>query len=184
MDANLFASGKTWTDYLNSISKNRDRFEAVYRSFFVSEEELAAFRRASPLNIVAVAEDWCPDVYNTLGIVAKIADTVPGVNMRIFERDARPEIMANYLTEGTKKRIPVYAFYDPRFRELFWWAGRNKQADEWVNAFRNGRPYEEIPKDEMERFREEFSKRYEESFARGNLMELIDRLKSFALKAA
>ena len=177
MDALKFASGKSWSDYIASIERNRDRFEAVYRNFFLSEEDIAPFRAATPLNIVAVAEDWCPDVFNTLGIMAKLADAVPGIIMRIFERDARPEVMDLYLTDG-KKRIPAFAFYDHNWDKLFHWAGRNKAADEWVNAFRKGRPYDQIPEDEMEAFRREFDRRYEESFARGNLMEITDALKT------
>jgi hypothetical protein len=176
VDALKFATGKSWTEYLNSITRNRDRFEAAYKSFFLAEEDIAPFRAATPLNIVAIGEDWCPDVFQTLGFIAKLADAVPGLILRIFERDTHPELMDRYLSEG-RKRIPVYAFFDHNFEEVFWWSGRNKAADEWVSSVRKGRAYEEIPADEMEEFRKEFDRRYEESYARENLREITEGLR-------
>jgi hypothetical protein len=171
MDAATFASGKTWTEYMDSVEKNRDRFEELFVRFAPTEADLAAFGAVPSLRIVAVGEDWCPDVFNTLGIVAKIAAATPGAQLRIFERDSRPEIMDLFLSSG-KKRIPVVAFHDADFRLLGWWAGRNREADAWVSGFRKGRPYDQIPAEEMDLFRGEFDRRYRESWGRGNLEEI------------
>lgn len=176
MDTQTFQSGKTWTEYMESIDKNRDKFEKVYDNFQLHEEDMLPFRAAAPLRILAIGEDWCPDVYNTLGAVAKLADCVSGCEMRIFERDTRTDIMDKFLTDGTKKSIPVIAFYDARWHLLGWWAGRNKNANEWVNEFRQGRPYEEIPDEELKPFREEFNRRYESEYTRGNLDEMKEVL--------
>jgi hypothetical protein len=178
VNAQLFSSGKTWQEYMNSITRNRDAFEKKYAEFRPSEDDLAPFREHAPLNIVAIAEDWCPDVHNTLGLVARIAKDIRGIQMRIFERDTYIDLMDLYVVDGTKRRIPVFAFFSHDFRQLGWWSGRNKQADEWVSAFRKGRPYDEIPEDEMVVFREEFQRRYDKEYALGNLEEIKSVLRS------
>lgn len=176
MNPSLFATGKTWGEYMNSIAKNRDRFEDVYERFMLSEQDLNVLRAAGPLRIVAIAEDWCPDVYHTLGMIARAAEAAPQSEMRIFERDSRPEIMENYLTHG-KKRIPVCAFFTPDFRELCRWAGRSREADVWVNDFRKNRPYDQIPAEEMAAFRAQFDENYEKTFRRQNLEEMLGLLR-------
>jgi hypothetical protein len=172
MDTQTFQSGKTWTEYMESIQKNRDKFERVYDAFELHEPDMLPFRAAAPLHILAIGEDWCPDVYNTLGAMAKIADCVSGCELRIFERDTRTDIMDQFLTEGTKKSIPVFAFYDSRWQLLGWWAGRNKKANEWVTSFRKGRPYDQIPPEELKPFQQEFARRYETEYTRGNIEEI------------
>jgi thiol-disulfide isomerase/thioredoxin len=151
------------------------RFEGLYRGFELDDSDLVPFLALSPLRVVAVGEDWCPDVYNTLPIIAKVADRLPGMEMRIFERDTREDVMNDYLSNG-KKRIPVFAFFDAGFHSFGWWAGRNAEAEQWVVAFQRGRTYEEIPEDEMGLFREEFDRRYRESWARLNFEEITAML--------
>lgn len=180
MDEALFRKGKTWDEYINSIETNRDHFVGVYQTFPLTDDDLVVFRNFKGLRVVAIGEDWCPDVYNSMGILARICQLVPGAEMRIFERDTYPELMDQYLSDGTKKRIPVYAFFTPDFRQLCWWAGRNREADAWVNAFRKGRPYDQIPKAERDSFQSEFNGLYRESFARGNLEEIKAALRESA----
>ncbi|MBX7246333.1 MAG: thioredoxin family protein [Candidatus Sumerlaeaceae bacterium] len=180
MDANTFGSGKTWAEYMQSITRHQEQFDRVYKSFLVTDEDVATFRSLAPLNIVAVGEDWCPDVFNSLGVIAQLADLVPGVELRIFERDTRTDIMDMFLTDGTKKRIPVFAFYNAHFRLLFWWAGRCKEGDEWVAAFRNGRTFDEIPEIDKARFRVEFDHRYDTIYRRAGLEEIKALLREHA----
>src|SRR5262249_41545872 len=150
-------------------------FEEWYNDFAPTTDELEAFRSSSMTKILAIAEDWCPDVYNTLGIIARIAEITPGVEIRIFERGSHPEIMDQYFSNG-KKRIPAFAFFDSNFREICRWAGRNKAADEFVRDFRKDRPYDQIPPDERKAFGIELNRRYKESYARGNLDEITELL--------
>ena len=176
MNAATFQSGKSWSAYIKSISKNRNKFEPGYNSFEPSAGDLDFFGAFKPLNIAAIGEDWCPDVFNTLGTVAKIADALPNAELRIFERDSREDLMHDYLSDG-KKRIPVYAFFDGDFKELCRFCGRVKEADDWVNAFRRGRPYDQIPKDELETFRAELNERYRTQYSRANLEEIKNLLR-------
>jgi hypothetical protein len=178
MNSTIFQTGKTWSNYMESIQKNREKFERVYNEFHLQDSDLVPFRAAAPLHILAIGEEWCPDVYNTFGVIAKVADSATSCEFRIFERDSHPELMDQFLTDGTKRSIPVFAFYDAKFDLLGWWGGRNKAANEWVNGFRKGRPYDQIPDDEMKRFREEFQSNYDARFREGNFEEIKEVLSS------
>ena len=52
--------------------------------------------------LLVIAEDWCGDASNTVPVVAKLADAVPGLELRVILRDANPEVMDRYLTNGSR----------------------------------------------------------------------------------
>jgi thioredoxin family protein len=112
-----FAQGMTYDEFQASMTRNQDRFLANEERVRLSKADVDAFKR-QPLNVIAIASDWCGDVIANLpvlGIIAKEADTV---DLRIFERDANPDLMDQYLNEGKYRSIPVFAFFDRSWREL------------------------------------------------------------------
>src|SRR3989304_4213408 len=92
-----FISGMTWEQYLNHIQRNREKFEYNYRETRLTDEDIAALRRLvetpeGPARVLALAEDWCPDVFRGLPVVARIAGGA-GLELYIFPRDQNPDIM-------------------------------------------------------------------------------------------
>lgn len=129
--APYYNNGMSWAEFLESAPKSRNRLQAYYDAFDFDEDTLSFFNGRTPLQVLAIAEDWCPDVVQNLAVVARIADEVPGMELSIVKREDNPELMAEYATAG-KHRIPVIAFYDMTFRELARWAGRCRAADAWI----------------------------------------------------
>jgi len=85
----------------------------------LSPADLAAFTRlAQPLNVLVLAEDWCGDVIDNLPILGRLARDSGKLNPRVFLRDQNPDLMDQYLNQGQFRSIPVFAFFDPDFREL------------------------------------------------------------------
>lgn len=73
-----FASGMTWDEYLNSIKRNRDKFEYNYRETQLSDEDVRTLKELvslpdGPAKVLALGEDWCPDVFRGLPVMAKMA---------------------------------------------------------------------------------------------------------------
>ena len=92
-----FASGMTWQAYLASIQRNRDKFQYNHDETALSDDDVSAFRQlvARPdgaTRVLALAEDWCPDVLRGLPVLARIAEAA-GQEMRIFPRDQNLDIM-------------------------------------------------------------------------------------------
>jgi hypothetical protein len=172
-----FESGLTYDEYLATVQKNKDIFTELYRNPGLTTEDLDFFQALSEINLVYVGEDWCPDVYNSMPIWGAISAAVENVDLRVFPRDSREDIMNLFLTDGTKKRIPVLAFYDGAMNLLFWWAGRSKEAQDWWDAQLRGRKYpDDIPKDERKKLSQEFARMYKERFREANFREIIHKL--------
>jgi hypothetical protein len=129
--APFYNGGLSWKQFLESSKHNVDAMKAYYDAFDFDEDILSFFNGRTPLQVLGIAEDWCPDVAQNLAVVARIGDEVPGMELSIVRRADAPELMGEYVTGG-KERIPVVAFFDMTFRELARWSGRCRSADSWI----------------------------------------------------
>lgn len=135
-----FASGLTWAAYLASIQRNRDKFEYNYRETALSDDDVAAFRQLvarpdGPAKVLALAEDWCPDVFRGLPVMARIAEAA-GMELRIFPRDQNLDIMEEFLNQGQFQSIPTFVFYSRDQRYLCHWIERPQLANEEMHLLR------------------------------------------------
>lgn len=169
--ASYYNNGMSWKEFLEAARENADRMQGFYDDFDFDEDTLAFFNGRTPLQVLAIAEEWCPDVVQCLAMIARIADEVPGMELSIARRDENPDLMKEYITEG-KHRIPVIAFFDMTFRELGRWAGRCESADQWVfNEVLGGKQFEDLDEKEVAAFDTEYDKRFRETYARETLEE-------------
>src|SRR5579863_5241162 len=92
-----FEQGLTYADFIAQAKVNRDKFQQYYDDSPLTPDDLAFFKRAAalpkgPAKILAIAEDWCGDVYRELPTVVHIAET-SGMELRVLPRDQNPDIM-------------------------------------------------------------------------------------------
>ena len=128
--APFYNGGLSWKQYLAS-TQHADRMRDYYAAFDFDEETLSFFNGRTPLQVLAIADDECPDVVQNLAVTARICDEVPAMVLSIVRRAEAPELMSEYATGG-KERVPVVAFFDMTFRELARWSGRCRAADQWI----------------------------------------------------
>ena len=76
-------------------------------------------------------------------VVARLADAVPELELRVLRRDEHPEVMDRYLTNGSRS-IPVVIALTEDFAELGHWGPRPSELQSWVLANR-----QTIPKSEL-----------------------------------
>src|SRR5690348_17246353 len=111
-----FEQGLTYAEFLAQAKVNRDKFEESYNDSALTADDISFFKKAAalpngPAKILALAEDWCGDVYRELPTVVRIAEAT-GMELRVFKRDENPDIMDEFLSNGGKSRaIPVFVFY-------------------------------------------------------------------------
>ena len=134
-----YTQGLTYEGYLNSIGENRARFTPHIEAFHLAPADAKFFKgivgRVGAIKIVAIGEDWCPDVHRGLPIVAKIAEA-SGMELRIFPRDKNPDIMSLFLKDGKYQSIPVFAFFDANFNYLGHWMERPVEASRFYEKIR------------------------------------------------
>lgn len=117
MTPERFAQGMTLPEYLAQMRTNRDRFATRMADAEVVPEDLEAVR-ARRLKILVITEDWCGDALVGFPALARLVEEAPDVEMRVFLRDANPDVMDQYLKRGLYRTIPVFVFFDERMNEV------------------------------------------------------------------
>ena len=163
--APYYNGGLTWKQFLDTSTKNTDQMRDYYDAFEFDEDMLSFFNGRTPLQVLAIAEDWCPDVAQSLAVAARICDEVPGMELSIVRRDEVPDLMSEYAADG-KDRIPVVAFFDMTFRELGRWSGRCKAADRWIfdEVLKGSRDIMSLTGSASTEFANEYDRRFREKY--------------------
>ena len=126
--AERFAQGFSYPDYLAQIKVNKEWFQRLYDNFRLDEEDADFFRMASqhqsgPAKMMVIGEEWCPDVYRGMPVMARIAEA-GGMETRVFPRDSHMDIMNEFLKEGKWASIPTVVFYTRDLRYICHWIER------------------------------------------------------------
>ena len=160
-----FAAGMTWQQYREHIKRNREKFDYNYAETAITDEDAEAFRSLvarpdGPAKVLALGEDWCPDVFRGLPVIVRIAEAA-GMELRIFPRDDNLHIMDECLKGGESQSIPTFVFYTRDHRYIAHWIERPARANAELG---------EIPKLfadlDREKDHEKMRERYDE-FQRG-----------------
>lgn len=145
-----YAQGLTWEQWMQVIEKNQARFQENYDETELPPEDVEAIRALvarpdGPARCLAIGEDWCPDVFRGLPVMAKLAQAT-GMELRIFFRDRNKDIMAEFLNRGEFESIPVFVFYTRNLEHIAHWIERPQKANEEMHLLRSifeGRSREE-----------------------------------------
>jgi thiol-disulfide isomerase/thioredoxin len=149
-----FSSGLTYQQFLEQAKSNVDRFEMNYEGTTVSEEDAAALKALAakpngPAKLLVLGEDWCPDVYRGMPVLAKIAEAA-GIEFRAFPRDENLDIMNEFLKDGEYQSIPTAVFYTRDHQYILHWIERPVKANDEMPEMRKlyeGRTREEAAPD-------------------------------------
>ena len=117
MTSERFAQGLTFAQYLAQMRTNKERFEKRMADAEITPADREAIR-GRKLKILVITEDWCGDALVGFPGLAKLVDGAPDVEMRVFLRDANPDVMDHYLKRGLYRTIPVIVFFDEQMNEL------------------------------------------------------------------
>jgi hypothetical protein len=118
-------------------------WRGLYNLARVPDWALAAVPPGSGRKLLVIAEDWCGDASNTVPIIARLADLVPSLELRVISRDQNLELMDAYLTDGSRS-IPIVIALDDQFQEVGHWGPRPTQLQAWVMANRTTTPKKEL----------------------------------------
>ncbi len=121
-----FQSGMTADEFFGIIEANKEKFNENLENATIPDD-VKAFFGEHPVSIAAIGEDWCTDVVHFLPVVAKLAQEVDGVELRVFQRD-KTDLIESYLNQGEFKSIPVFVFIDSDWNELGHFIERPAQA--------------------------------------------------------
>lgn len=114
----------------------QDLWRGVHRQARLPESAVEQALARAPFRMLVLAEDWCNDAVSTVPILARLAEAVPGVELRILRRDEHPEVMDQYLSSGARA-IPIVIVMTPACEELGHWGSRPAELTAWFEANRD-----------------------------------------------
>jgi hypothetical protein len=112
-----FAEGLTFAQYLAQMRSNKERFEKRMADAEITGADREALR-GRKLKVLVITEDWCGDALVGFPALARLVEDASDVEMRVFLRDANPDVMDQYLKKGLYRTIPVIVFFDEQMNEL------------------------------------------------------------------
>ncbi len=129
-----FASGFTYRDYIAQIKVNKDQFEKYYATGELSADDIKFFRKAAQTRngigrMLVLGEDWCPDVFRGMPVMARIAEAA-SIEMRIFPGDQNLDVMNEFLNQGKFMSLPVSVFYTKDLKHICHWIERPASANQ------------------------------------------------------
>lgn len=92
---------------------------------------------------LVLTESWCGDGAQNIPYIAKMADASEFIDLRFILRDEHPEVMNEFLTNGTRS-VPKLICINADTGELLGtWGPRAENILKWVSDFRSNNP--EVP---------------------------------------
>jgi hypothetical protein len=128
----IWGGASTFERFVQEAEKNTGLWEGVYRTTTIPRwavEKLSG--HGANLRLLILAEDWCGDAANTVPVFAKLVAEADGIEVRIIKRDENPNVMDEYLTNGTRS-IPIVILLDAEFKEIGHWGPRPRELQQWV----------------------------------------------------
>jgi hypothetical protein len=143
----LWDQAMTFEEFLLASREHRGLWEGIRRLARIPDWARSPVPEGERRYLLVLAEDWCGDASNTIPFLARWAEEVPGLELRILRRDAHPEVMDRYLTNGARA-IPIVIALDAGFGELGHWGPRPGELQNWVMAnkdtMRQGELYPQV----------------------------------------
>jgi hypothetical protein len=129
-----FESAVTLDQFTDQAKANQELWRAI-RKRAQAPLDLVARLRSLPARryLLVLTEDWCGDAVNTLPPIARLAEAVPQLELRILLRDENLDLMDTHLA-GTARAIPVVIVLDESHRELGWWGSRPQPLQRWFKS--------------------------------------------------
>ncbi len=163
LDAQRFATGMTWKDYVAQMGDTRARTEDNYAKSALTEDERKFFSGLGQVKYaLMLAENWCGDVHRNSPLIAHICESMPGCDLRVFLRDQNADLRDTFLNNGYQS-IPVVVFFDKDWNEIGRWLERAHAATAKTVGIR-AKTLDVAPQDQQDAAMAEFRKQVQGAY--------------------
>ena len=101
LDAQRFATGLTWKDYMAQMGDTRARTEDNYGKAGLTDEERKFFSGIGQARYaLMLAENWCGDVHRNSPMLARIVEAMPNCELRVLFRDQNLDLTDCFLNSA------------------------------------------------------------------------------------
>lgn len=159
-----FEKGMDAKTYIDSMKTNKEELLSIYERFQVPKQDEERFEQLKPkhLRVIVLTEDWCGDAMVNVPILLRICEKAD-IEARMLLRDQNLALMDRYLTDGTKRAIPIFIFIDEEGNEYAVWGPRAPKVQKYVEEERaklppkNSPEFEEKQKEMYRAFKQRFT---------------------------
>jgi hypothetical protein len=163
LDAQRFATGLTWKDYLAQMGDTRARTEDNYGKAVLTEDERQFFAGLGQVRYaLMLAENWCGDVHRNSPLLARICEAMPNCELRVFFRDQNLDLTDCFLNNGYRS-IPILVFFDWDWNEIGRWIERPSAATQRMLAIR-ATTTDVAPPDQQDAALAEFRRQFQAAY--------------------
>ncbi|WP_299521897.1 thioredoxin family protein [uncultured Lutibacter sp.] len=119
-------------DLFNYSILNDKRMDRLDKTLKISEETQNSINSLKKdFTFLVIAEGWCGDAAQIVPILNKIGEASAKIDLKIVLRDENPELMDQYLTNGSKS-IPKIIILDNENKVINSWGPRPSIATKMV----------------------------------------------------
>lgn len=122
-----------WEEFLTPTMDLTLLWNGEYRRAVAPAWAVERLRGGEPLRFLALTHDWCWDAAIILPWLVRLVEAVPGNQFGILLRDERPEVMNQFLTNGTRA-IPIVFALRADDTIAGHWGPRPAVLQAWVRA--------------------------------------------------
>lgn len=152
--------------FVQSMTKNQDKFESWYNQFTWQNEEMqqffASLNHRDDLRCLIIAADWCGDVVRNIPVVFRLMETA-GIPTEVFVMEDHLDFIDQFLTFGGRS-IPVVLIADPGGYVLAQWGPRPAKVQAHMALFKQENIDREAPEyaEKLAAVRQQMMKEYGE----------------------
>jgi len=133
-------------DYLTHMTQNRERVMENLEKTVITAKDREVYG-AHPLRVLILTEEWCIDSTQFVPVLTRLAHEVPGIEIRVLERDEHQDLATNYRRKDGYQAIPVFILFDEKMHEFGFLIERpvkaNQEMAEETRRFQQAHP--ELP---------------------------------------
>lgn len=128
----LYESGIPFAEFLEQTEERKEGWLGNYRRGVVSGE-LAAKARAigGDWRLLVITEDWCVDSANTIPYMARLAEVMDGLDMRIVSSEVGRWVMETHPTPDGRGATPTVILLDENGKKVGCWTERPTVLQDW-----------------------------------------------------
>lgn len=129
-------TGETSEEKISYTKLNLSRSKRLDKTANISEIFQQQFKDICEKQIwLVITEPWCGDAAQTLPFLNKIAELSENIDLKIVLRDEHPELMDQFLTNGSKS-IPKLIILNDQYEVLDHWGPRSQEATKLVTDYK------------------------------------------------
>jgi len=127
-----YCEGETFGEFMARPTKNQELWVGIAHHVIIPIEISARVEAlGGHWHLLVLSEDWCGDAVNIVPVIAKLAESVSNMDLRILARDENLDIMDTHLTEKSRS-IPIVILLNKKYQECGWWGPRPSTLQKWV----------------------------------------------------